>query len=403
MELSLGSDRIYGMDSPRPASALLPAFPVSAVEKMADAELEAGLHRLAWVERGALVLLLSHLAEFDRRRLYADHGQPSLFAYCTKVLGYSEQGAYKRIQAARAVRKHPLLLQRLASGELHLAAAVVLAPHLRPENAAELLAAARGKSTRELERFAAGLSPRPDAPDCLRALPGPARTAGPTAPLALSMPGGAPPVEPAVVDVPRPAPARGALKPDGPRESLEALSSDRCLFRFSGSERLRTKYHKARELLRLKVSGGTMESVFERGLDALLSRIDPASRHERRKAAKAPGPSGGPATRVIPRAIRDAVWTRDGGRCTFVGPDGLRCPATAWIEFDHVVPYALGGRGDDPANLRLCCRAHNQLLARRVFGDYSSRARTIHAESASASWRPSDTSATERRPGTRGP
>lgn len=338
---------------------------------MTDLELEAGLHRLAWVERGALVLLLSHLAEFDHRRLYADRGLPSLFVYCTRVLGYSEQGAYKRIQAARAVREHPLLLQRLACGEIHLAAAVVLAPHLKLENAVELLAAARGKSTRELERFVAGLSPRPDAPDCLRALPGPARAVGPgpTTPLALSTPSGAPqddsstgatPVEPAVVDV--------------PREFLEPLSSDRFLFRFSGSERLMTKYHKARELLRLKLASGAMESVFERGLDALLRQIDPACRHERRKATKASNSLlGGPATRFIPRAIADAVWTRDGGRCTFVGPDGLRCPATAWIEFDHIIPYALGGRSDDPANLRLCCRAHNQFLARRVFGDLASR------------------------------
>lgn len=135
-----------------------------------------------------------------------------------------------------------------------------------------------------------------------------------------------------------------------------------------------TKYHKARELLRLKLASGAMESVFERGLDALLRQIDPACRHERRKATKASNSLlGGPATRFIPRAIADAVWTRDGGRCTFVGPDGLRCPATAWIEFDHIIPYALGGRSDDPANLRLCCRAHNQFLARRVFGDLASR------------------------------
>jgi hypothetical protein len=37
------------------------------------------------------------------------------------------------------------------------------------------------------------------------------------------------------------------------------------------------------------------------------------------------------------------------------------------LELDHAEPRALGGR-DDAENLRVRCRAHNQLAAEQVFG-----------------------------------
>jgi hypothetical protein len=37
------------------------------------------------------------------------------------------------------------------------------------------------------------------------------------------------------------------------------------------------------------------------------------------------------------------------------------------LELDHVVPKALGG-SSEPENLRVRCRAHNQLWAEQVFG-----------------------------------
>lgn len=47
--------------------------------------------------------------------------------------------------------------------------------------------------------------------------------------------------------------------------------------------------------------------------------------------------------------------------------DGKRCEATHLLEFDHIVPYALGGTAT-AGNIRLRCRTHNQLEAERTFG-----------------------------------
>src|SRR5882724_7097680 len=66
--------------------------------------------------------LLAHLGEVDARRLYLDEGCSSMFVYCQRVLHFAEGVAYKRIQAARAARRHPEILEALRCGQLHLTA-----------------------------------------------------------------------------------------------------------------------------------------------------------------------------------------------------------------------------------------------------------------------------------------
>jgi hypothetical protein len=82
-------------------------------------------------ERHSIADLIAGLAELDMRRLYLAAGYSSLVTYCTRVLQLSEHAAYGRIEAARAVRRFPVLLGRLASGDLTLAAVCLLAPVLR--------------------------------------------------------------------------------------------------------------------------------------------------------------------------------------------------------------------------------------------------------------------------------
>jgi hypothetical protein len=48
--------------------------------------------------------------------------------------------------------------------------------------------------------------------------------------------------------------------------------------------------------------------------------------------------------------------------------DGRICGSTYQVELDHVQAWALGGP-TTVEGMRLACRAHNQLAARRVFGN----------------------------------
>lgn len=111
---------------------------------VSDQELEAGLVRLVKAERENLADVLEHLSEFDTRDIALRKAFPSLFAYCTRFLGYSEGAAGKRIYAARAARKYPLIYEMLRSGAIHLVTVVMLHRYLEPDNHRELLTKAPG-------------------------------------------------------------------------------------------------------------------------------------------------------------------------------------------------------------------------------------------------------------------
>src|SRR4026209_548047 len=122
---------------------------VRSAAVLSDGDLLVRVEALARRERGDTVEPPVHLAELDRRRLHVGRGYGSLFSFCTQGLRLSEHAAYNRIEAARATRRFPAILERLASGALNLSTVRLLAPHLTPENCREVLAQASDRSKRE--------------------------------------------------------------------------------------------------------------------------------------------------------------------------------------------------------------------------------------------------------------
>src|SRR5262245_60311915 len=145
----------------------------ASLPHLSDGTLRRALLALVTKDRLNTAELLLHLAEFDARGLHREDGYPSLFAYCVQVLRFSEDEAFKRIRAARAARRFPVILEALSQGQRHLTAVVLLAPYLSPENAEELLAEARHRTKSEIELLLARRFPRPDLPTSLRTLPRP--------------------------------------------------------------------------------------------------------------------------------------------------------------------------------------------------------------------------------------
>src|SRR5690606_2699444 len=77
-------------------------------------------------------------------------------------------------------------------------------------------------------------------------------------------------------------------------------------------------------------------------------------------------------TDSIPNRVKREVYERDGGVCSFVGESHLgsrQCESTYQLEYDHIIPRALGG-ASTVDNLRLLCRNHNQRAAERVLGKH---------------------------------
>lgn len=305
------------------------------LEKLSDEDVMLRVENVVAKGHRTTAQLLLLLNEIDERRLHLRAAYPSLFEYCTRRLGMSEGEAYRRITAARLVRRFPALLPRISRGEIHLSLVVSLRHHLTADNVEELVEATRGKSKHEVAEILACRAPRPDvpAPARMRKLPT-VRTSNEVAAVA--------------------------------ERAIEPFAESRYRLQVTVSRELRDKIERLSDLMMHSNPTRDLTFVLERAIDALLDavekqRLGKTSRPERtlRPLAKT---SRGPS-----RAVRRKVFRRDGERCTFVADSGRRCSSRKFLELDHIIPRAKGGTDDDD-NLRVRCRAHNALLAEDVFG-----------------------------------
>jgi hypothetical protein len=350
--------------------------------RLTDRQLLAQVQRLARDERLATVALVAHLAILDERKLHLDEGFPSLFAYCTEALHLSEHAAYARIEAARAIRRFPLLLARLAEGALTLTTVGLLASHLTPANSTDLLAAATHKSKRQVAELLAHRHPLDPVPSTVRKLPQPppwpraaaAHAAAPPQPSAPSTSdtSQAPPgVTGAAGSADRPVGDSPPPHPTPSRPGVVApLGLERYRVQFTMRAETHDKLRLARDLLSHQIPDGDLAQIFDRALTVLVETLAKekfaAAARPRPRLAPADDPSRSPS-RHIPAEIKRAVWLRDSGRCAFVARSGRRCEARRFLEFHHVDPYGTGGP-TSVDNIALRCRAHNMHEAVLFFG-----------------------------------
>ncbi len=164
--------------------------------------------------------------------------------------------------------------------------------------------------------------------------------------------------EPRYATQAQPRPAR--------ERSTAYLDADRARISITVPRRVLDKLAAARDALAHVIPEGNLADVLEHALDLVLAE----SRRKRALVAKPRSGSKPPkhGSRHVPAKVARAVWTRSGGRCECVLPDGERCEVTRALEIDHIRPFALGGEPTEE-NLRIACRGCNQLAARRAFGD----------------------------------
>jgi hypothetical protein len=85
----------------------------------------------------------------------------------------------------------------------------------------------------------------------------------------------------------------------------------------------------------------------------VLVLVEQRERRKRRRLESArAGVAAERRREPIPREVRLAVWRRDGGRC-------VRCESDFELQFDHVIPHALGGAASIE-NLQLLCASCNR-------------------------------------------
>ena len=299
------------------------------LSERSNEDLLADVTRLTGSHRELTAKLVAHLAEIEERRLELLWGYSSMFDFCQKKLGMSEGEAFRRILAARLSLRFPLVLSLLASGSVNLSTLELVRDYLTEENHEELFAAVAHQRKREVKVYLATRFPRADQPSRIR-----------------------------------------------PLSSVEPLSKGRFKVEFTASEDLCDKLERCRDLMSHSNPSRDLGAVIERAVDLLLAELERKrlGRTKRRSdlERKRLKPTRGQVrSRAIPgrvtTAARQQVFERDGAMCTYVAEDGRRCQARAFLELDHIDPQAHGGT-NDAVNLRVRCRAHNQLWAEQVFG-----------------------------------
>jgi hypothetical protein len=151
------------MDAYSNVALPLPSIALS-LQHLSDAEVLAGTRRLVGRSNLVMAELLGHLAEVEARGIHRTRACSSLYAYCIYELRFSEDEAFRRVAAARLIRRFPALLDALASGELHLTGLLMLGPHLTEANLTEVLARAKHRTKREVARLVRALDPLPPVP-----------------------------------------------------------------------------------------------------------------------------------------------------------------------------------------------------------------------------------------------
>jgi hypothetical protein len=147
-----------------------------SLQHLSDDEVLTRTRRLVGRSNLLMAELLAHLAEVEARGIHRTRACSSLYAYCLYELRFSEDEAFRRVAAARLIRRFPALLDALASGELHLTGLLMLGPHLTEANLTEVLARAKHRTKRELARLVRVLDPLPPVPARIEPLgPAPAR------------------------------------------------------------------------------------------------------------------------------------------------------------------------------------------------------------------------------------
>lgn len=77
------------------------------------------------------------------------------------------------------------------------------------------------------------------------------------------------------------------------------------------------------------------------------------------ESASPAAPSLREHSRMIPSAVKQAVWRRDRGRCVV-------CGAEDELHFDHIIPYSRGGSSIVAENVQLLCARHNLEKSDRI-------------------------------------
>jgi 5-methylcytosine-specific restriction endonuclease McrA len=375
------------------------------LKTFSDSLLLEETQRLCRLERRTTLEILHHLREIEARALFA-RTHSSLFDFCIKKLGFSEDQASRRISAMRLLRDVPEVEARVATGELKISQLAQVRSMVRTEKkeagrtlpreeVAQLLTQVAGLSTRETERVLLAHSPAlqekrrteekvrevtPDLTSITFVADAELGALLEEAKLLLSHNGNPNPSTAEVMKRALQAWISAAKKKRGDRPQQNSSSVYRLaaigpgVLGDRGDPNVPGEFRRTR---RMSEQRGLLERPYRPKPQVPPARPESHRVASNTRANPPPPPAAARGalqqpqarTRSIPAALRREVFHRAEGQCQHIslsseGPQ--RCASRHALEVHHVHPFALGGENTS-ANLELRCRTHNTAQARWDF------------------------------------
>ncbi|MGE0633651.1 MAG: HNH endonuclease [Pseudobdellovibrionaceae bacterium] len=296
---------------------------MSKYGKLSNSEMVQTLKSKSQTERNLTVEVIELLEEMESRKYYLELGFDSLMDFCIKELKYSESAAYRRVSAMRASREVPEIKQSIQEGTLNLVnvtqAQTLFRAEAKNNNAYSkeekriLLKSLENKSKREAEKIIANESP-------------------------LLM----------------------------VQEKVRAIGENKTQMTLVLEEALMEKLDKIKSLTSHKNPNPTYSELIDMLADFALKKLDPQTPPEKECKAQAPVVVS-KNSRYVSRSVKRAVWKE--GKCSHRdSATGRKCGSRFQLQIDHITPVAKGGKSN-VENLRLVCRNHNIMYARKEFGE----------------------------------
>jgi len=342
---------------------------------LSDKNLLENLKNLVCREREITLQTLHHLREVERRRLYAKMAYSSLFEYVVKELKYSESAAQRRISSMRLLKEIPVIESKVQSGALTLSALSQAQTFFRQEKETiksveekvEILELLENKTLHQVQRELLSRSSNPASlvPERVKAV-----SATHSEIKFLAEAGLLNDIEElrnllshskpcaSIKDLIAFAVSRAVneLRPKAPKNSSATKTEERVTA--SGENRAPSMTH----------VNPKSPKISHVGIGAHVAETRRLKVCHIKKTTDSPQRITQSKSRYIKYEVKRQVWQRDGGQCTFSDPaSGRKCCSKYKVEFDHIVPFAMGGQ-NSVENLRLRCQAHNQLSAIQFYG-----------------------------------
>jgi len=326
------------------------------LRKVSDKDILSNLEKLVKSERKIMHLVLCHILEVENRKLFFQLGYESIYKYLTQYLGYAEDAAYDRMQAARVLKLAPSVTEKLQEGSINLTQLVKVNQCLKQEKklgngvtakqTEELIAKIENKTNFETEKLLAielNQAPklfqkiRPQADESVR------------------------------------------VEMTFSKADFEIIKEAQSLLSHIvvENDHAQAYKHLAKKLIESKKG---KKNLFSGDKETRQTEKSPS--FENKESQKTEDLIGIPTQSfsLIPESesgqdssqrnylsvhIRRAVMTKANYRCEHVDPKSKRrCNSKFQLQVDHIKPLAKGGT-DEIQNLRALCGIHNRYEALR--------------------------------------